>query len=119
MTVLPALSSYASGVSQVPLLGETIGDNFDRTVARCGDREALVDRPSGRRWTDSQLRAEVDARARGPLAGGGVWKRGDGGGEQVNAAPPVWVSDTNVVCRGVICSRTSTVSGPGFAMPAV
>ncbi|MDQ2883212.1 MAG: AMP-binding protein [Actinomycetota bacterium] len=80
MTVLPALSSYASGVSRVPLLGETIGDNFDRTVARCGDREALVDRPSGRRWTYSQLRAEVDAMARGLLAVGigkgdrvGIW----------------------------------------------
>ncbi|MGH3781686.1 MAG: AMP-binding protein [Pseudonocardiaceae bacterium] len=80
MTVVPALPSYASGVSQVPLLGETIGDNFDRTVARCGDREALVDRPSGRRWTYSQLRADVDARAHGLLAVGigkgdrvGIW----------------------------------------------
>ncbi|MGH3549327.1 MAG: AMP-binding protein, partial [Pseudonocardiaceae bacterium] len=80
MTVLPELSSYASGVSQVALLGETIGDNFDRTVVRCGDREALVDRPSGRRWTYSQLRAEVDAMARGLLAVGigkgdrvGIW----------------------------------------------
>ncbi|MGH3600945.1 MAG: AMP-binding protein, partial [Pseudonocardiaceae bacterium] len=80
MTVVPALPSYASGVSQVPLLGETIGDNFDRTVARCGDREALVDRPSGRRWTYSQLRAEVDAMAHGLLAVGigkgdrvGIW----------------------------------------------
>ena len=26
--------SYASGPSAVPLLGETIGANFDRTVAR-------------------------------------------------------------------------------------
>ncbi|MGH3765359.1 MAG: AMP-binding protein [Pseudonocardiaceae bacterium] len=78
--IVPALPSYASGVSQVPLLGETIGDNFDRTVARCGDREALVDRPSGRRWTYSELRAEVDALARGLLAVGigkgdrvGIW----------------------------------------------
>jgi fatty-acyl-CoA synthase len=74
------IASYASGVSRVPLLGETIGDNFDRTVVRCGDREALVDRPSGRRWTYSGLRAEVDAMAHGLLAVGigkgdrvGIW----------------------------------------------
>ncbi|MGH3864817.1 MAG: AMP-binding protein [Pseudonocardiaceae bacterium] len=74
------IASYASGVSDVALLGETIGDNFDRTVARFGDREALVDCPSGRRWTYSQLRAEVDAMAHGLLAAGigtgdrvGIW----------------------------------------------
>ncbi|MEO7193955.1 MAG: AMP-binding protein [Pseudonocardiaceae bacterium] len=74
------LASYASGVSDVPLLGETIGDNFDRTAARCGDREALVDCPSGRRLTYTQLRAEVDALAHGLLAAGigkgdrvGIW----------------------------------------------
>ena len=80
MTAVPALPSYVSGVSELPLLGDTIGDNFDRTVARHGDREALVDRPSGRRWTYSQLRVEVDAIAHGLLAGGigkgdrvGIW----------------------------------------------
>jgi len=35
------MSSYASGVSDLPLLGETIGANLERTVARFGDREAL------------------------------------------------------------------------------
>ncbi len=74
------IASYASGVSDVALLGETIGDNFDGTVARFGDREALVDCPSGRRLTYSQLRAEVDALAHGLLAAGigkgdrvGIW----------------------------------------------
>ncbi|MGH3824767.1 MAG: AMP-binding protein [Pseudonocardiaceae bacterium] len=65
--------SYVSGVSGVPLLGDTIGDNFDRTVARCGEREALVDPPSGRRWTYSQVRAEIDALAHG-LLGAGIGK---------------------------------------------
>ena len=37
----PALS-YASGPSAVPLLGETIGAHFDRTVARWGDRPGLI-----------------------------------------------------------------------------
>ncbi|HEX5345949.1 MAG TPA: AMP-binding protein [Pseudonocardiaceae bacterium] len=80
MTVVPALVSYVSGVSQVPLLGDTIGDNFDRTVSRCGDRAALVDCPSGRRWSYSQLRADVDCLALGLLAVGiskgdrvGIW----------------------------------------------
>jgi fatty-acyl-CoA synthase len=80
VTMVPALVSYVSGVSQVPLLGDTIGDNFDRTAARYGDRAALVDRPSGRRWTYSQLRADVDFLAQGLLAAGiskgdrvGIW----------------------------------------------
>ncbi len=72
--------SYVSGVSARPLLGDTIGDDFDRSVARFGEREALVDHPSGRRWTYSQLRVEVDALACGLLRAGigkgdrvGIW----------------------------------------------
>ncbi|HEX5335330.1 MAG TPA: hypothetical protein VFW55_05580, partial [Propionicimonas sp.] len=45
------LSSYGSGTSETPLLGDTIGDNLARTVSRVPDAEALVDVPSGRRWT--------------------------------------------------------------------
>jgi hypothetical protein len=33
---LPVLPSCSSGLSDVPLLGETIGDNFDLTVADTG-----------------------------------------------------------------------------------
>ncbi len=69
----PQLPSYASGTSDVPLLGETIGDNLDRTVAAGPGREALVDVPTGRRWTYAQLRADVDALALG-LLGDGVAK---------------------------------------------
>ncbi|SFW61952.1 AMP-binding protein [Amycolatopsis australiensis] len=76
----PALPSYASGISEVPLLGDTIGDNFDRTVAAFGDRDALVDRAAGRRWTYRELAAEVDALALGLVAQGigkgdrvGIW----------------------------------------------
>ncbi len=69
------LPSYVSGTSEVPLLGETIGDNFDRTVAADPVREALVEVPTGRRWTFAQLRADVDALALG-LLGAGV-KKGD------------------------------------------
>ena len=52
-------SSYASGPSTTPLLGETIGANLERTVASFGDREALVSVHQGLRLTY----AELDRRA--------------------------------------------------------
>ncbi|MGH4019435.1 MAG: AMP-binding protein [Pseudonocardiaceae bacterium] len=80
MTAVAPRPSYVSGTSDVPLLGDTIGDDFDRTVAVHGDRDAVVDRPSGRRWSYAQLRADVDAVAHGLLAAGigkgdrvGIW----------------------------------------------
>ncbi len=76
----PAVPSYASGVSDVPLLGDTIGDNFDRTVAERPDGEAMVEVATGRRWTYRQLRDDVDAVALGLVAAGvrkgdrvGIW----------------------------------------------
>src|SRR5580700_639819 len=72
--------SYSSGESATPLLGDTIGGNFDATVRRFGDREALVDRPASRRWTYTELAADVDALALGLLEMGiekgdrvGIW----------------------------------------------
>ncbi len=61
----PAVPSYVSGTSEKPLLGDTIGDNLDRTVAAFGDRDALVERASGRRWTYRELADEVNAVALG------------------------------------------------------
>ena len=76
----PALPSYASGTSDAPLLGDTIGANLERTVAAHGDREALVETWTGRRWTYAELDRDVDAVARGLLAAGvakgdrvGIW----------------------------------------------
>ena len=80
--------AYAHGASSERLLGETIGANLRRTVARVGDREALVDVPSGRRWSYRQLDDEVDTLA-SALLGLGVAK-----GERVGIwAPnlPEWV----------------------------
>ncbi|MEU7908395.1 AMP-binding protein [Actinoplanes sp. NPDC049118] len=72
--------SYACGISDVPLLGETIGANLERTVAAFGDREALVDVPSRRRWTYPEFDGAVNEVARGLLARGiakgdrvGIW----------------------------------------------
>ena len=75
-----AEKSYTSAVSDAPLLGDTIGENLDRTVARYADRLALSDVPAGRRLTYAELGAEVDALALGLLAAGigkgdrvGIW----------------------------------------------
>ncbi|MEV0712480.1 AMP-binding protein [Nocardia aurea] len=62
---MSALPSYASGTSDTPMLGDTIGANLDRTVAAYPDRLALVDGPSGRIWTYRELGAAVDAVATG------------------------------------------------------
>jgi fatty-acyl-CoA synthase len=70
-----SLPSYSSGTSTVPMLGDTIGDNLDRTVALFGDREALVEAFTGRRWTYRELADEVNAVAAG-LLGSGV-RKGD------------------------------------------
>jgi fatty-acyl-CoA synthase len=47
--------SYVHGGSTQPLLGETIGACFDRIVERFGEREALVVRHQGIRWTYREL----------------------------------------------------------------
>jgi fatty-acyl-CoA synthase len=77
---MSAALSYSSGESATPLLGDTIGGNFDATVRTFGDREALVDRSAGRRWTYAELAADVDALALGLLEMGiakgdrvGIW----------------------------------------------
>jgi fatty-acyl-CoA synthase len=74
------MESYARGETDQPLLEETIGANLERTVAAYGDREALVEVATGRRWTYAQLDADVDDLARGLLAAGivkgqrvGIW----------------------------------------------
>src|SRR2546423_7330337 len=72
--------SYSHGATDVPLLGETIGANLERTAARVPDAEALVSRHQGERFTYAELNERVDALARGILALGlspgdrlGIW----------------------------------------------
>ena len=76
----PAVPSYACGTSDVPLLGDTIGDNLDRVATAQPDAEALVEVATGRRWTYGELRAEIDTIALGLFATGlrkgdraGIW----------------------------------------------
>jgi fatty-acyl-CoA synthase len=72
--------SYAHGPSSTPLLGETIGDNLERTAARFPDADALVSRHQDVRMTYAELNQAVDALACGLLARGlqagdrvGIW----------------------------------------------
>src|SRR3954468_7444594 len=74
------MESYAAGETDLPLLEETIGANFERGVRAYADREALVDVASGRRWTWRGLDDPVNWLARGLLAAGiekgdrvGIW----------------------------------------------
>ncbi len=75
-----ALPSYAHGASPVPLLGETIGDNLDRTARRFPGNDAVVSVHQNRRLTYAQFAAETDRLAKAMLAAGvehgervGIW----------------------------------------------
>ena len=72
--------SYAHGACAEPLLGETIGHNLDRTIARVPDADALVCCRQGLRYTYAGFGEAVDRLASGLLAAGlnkgdrvGVW----------------------------------------------
>lgn len=75
-----AALSYVHGASNVALIGETIGQNFDRTVVQWGERPALIVRQQGIRWSYRELGEKVDAFAAGLIALGlepgeriGIW----------------------------------------------
>ncbi|MBL6751972.1 MAG: AMP-binding protein [Nevskia sp.] len=72
--------SYACGISEVPLLGQTIGENLEQTAMLHGGTDALVDVQGGRRWTYAQFNAAVDTVAAALLGRGlakgdriGIW----------------------------------------------
>ncbi|MEU9362627.1 AMP-binding protein [Streptomyces sp. NPDC048301] len=72
--------SYAHGTGETPLLGDTVGRNLDRAVEAFGEREALVDVVSGRRWTYAEFGSAVEELARAFMASGvekgdrvGIW----------------------------------------------
>jgi fatty-acyl-CoA synthase len=72
--------SYAHGAVDTPLLGQTIGENFERTVARFPDADAVVSRHQGVSFTYAELNEGVDRLARALMAAGlepgdrlGVW----------------------------------------------
>ncbi|HUE28154.1 MAG TPA: AMP-binding protein [Solirubrobacteraceae bacterium] len=72
--------SYAHGAFSEPLLGETIGANLDRTIARVPEADALVCPHQELRYTYAGFGDAVDRLAGGMLAAGlrtgdrvGVW----------------------------------------------
>ncbi len=72
--------SYSHGVSETPLLGETIGENLERAVARDPSAEALVVRHQDVRMNYGELNERVDRLARALMAAGlepgdrmGIW----------------------------------------------
>jgi fatty-acyl-CoA synthase len=74
------VKSQDAGPTHTPILEETIGENFERTVRTNPDAEALVDMASNRRWTYDELNDEIDVIARGLMSLGierggrvGIW----------------------------------------------
>src|SRR3954470_11210757 len=74
------LKSYDAGPTDMPILEETIGANFERIAAAYPDVDALVDIAQGLRYSYAELNAEIDVVARGLMATGiekgdrvGIW----------------------------------------------
>ena len=79
------MRAYTAGDTDVPLLEETIGDNFERMVARFPFHDALIEAApvpgaDARRWSYTKLNDDVDRLARALLASGvakgervGIW----------------------------------------------
>jgi len=70
-----AAISYVHGAIDTPLLGQTVGENLDRTAERVPGGLALVVRSQGVRWTYRELVERAEAFAAGLLALG--LQRGD------------------------------------------
>ena len=74
------MDSYAHGTFDRPLLGETIGQNLERTIARVPDSPALISCHQDLRYSYAEFGEAVDRLASGLLAHGlahgdrvGVW----------------------------------------------
>ena len=74
------MKSYDAGPTDNPVLEQTIGANFEETVRRNPDAEAVVDVASGHRWTYGELNVDVNLIGRGLMALGieagervGIW----------------------------------------------
>jgi fatty-acyl-CoA synthase len=60
--------SYANGISNTPLIYDTVGGRFDQAAAQWPNREAMVVCDQGVRLTFSEMKREVDRLAAGLLA---------------------------------------------------
>ncbi len=59
--------SYVSGTAALPLLGDTVGQQLERTAARWPDRPALIVRQQGVRLSWRELAGQAEALAAGLL----------------------------------------------------
>ncbi|MEH6822519.1 MAG: AMP-binding protein [Motiliproteus sp.] len=73
-------TSYTSATSATPLLGETIGDMFDRIANQYADNDALISIHQGIRWNYRELQQQVHTCAKALMAIGvstgdrvGIW----------------------------------------------
>ena len=120
-------SSYVHGVSNTPLLGDTIGVHFDKIAARFADREAVIARHENIRWTYADFKREVDGVAAGLIALGlepgdrvGIWSPNNSawivtqfatakaGLIQVNINPAYRLSEVEYVLNKVECKALIT-----------
>ena len=67
--------SYASGASDKPLLGDTIGDKFDEIASKYPEREAIVSIHQNIRFTYNELAKEVNTLAKAFISSG--FKKGE------------------------------------------
>jgi hypothetical protein len=90
--------SYAHGLGEEPLLGETIGANLERTVARVPDADALVCVHQGIRYTTP------NSARRSTCSPAGCWRRG-------------WNGATGPACgaRTAASGRSSSTPPPSSA----
>ena len=77
---MPLTQSQDAGPTAVPLIEDTIGRNFEAMVRRFPQREALVSRHQGVRYTYGQLDREANKLASALLRAGiavgdrvGIW----------------------------------------------
>ena len=61
------VQSYSHGASTKPLIGETLGVNFDAAVKKWGERDALIVCHQNVRWSYLELQEKVNAFAAGLL----------------------------------------------------
>jgi fatty-acyl-CoA synthase len=120
-------TSYVHGVSDTPLLGDTIGIHFDKIVAKFPERDALVARHENIRWSYAEFKRQVDAVAAGLIALGlepgdrvGIWSPNNSswvvtqfatakaGLVQVNINPAYRLSEVEYVLNKVECKALIT-----------
>ena len=72
--------SYASGISDKPLLGSTLGDKFDEISSKYSEREAIVSVHQNIRLTYNELAQKVNSLAKAFISSGfkkghriGIW----------------------------------------------